>query len=95
MSGRRALDDRANVRSQVTSRLLQSFMPTSKTATVVGSDTVEGISPSLRAKCHKLNELATSKLAEIITHVSAGDLGWQGYKESEVIVARQLLDSEN
>lgn len=59
------------------------------------SDTVGVTSLSLRAKCHKLNELATSQLAEIITHVSAGDAGWQGYKESEVIVARLLLDSEN
>ncbi len=69
-------------------------MQVSRTALGLGSDAVGVNSPSLQDKCRKLNELATSKLAEIITHVSAGDAGWQGYKESEVIVARQLLDSE-
>ena len=52
------------------------------------------ISPSLRVKCGKLNELATSKLAEILTRVSAGNASRQGYEESEVIAARQLLNNE-
>lgn len=69
-------------------------MQASRTALGLGSDAVGINSPSLsQDKCRKLNELATSKLADIITHVSAGDAAWQGYEESEVIGARQLLDT--
>lgn len=69
-------------------------MQASKTTSTVGSDTVAG-TPSSRAKYQKLNELATSELADILTHVSAGAGSWQGYKEAEVIAARQLLDNES
>lgn len=69
-------------------------MQASRTTSAVGSDTVGATSPSSWAKCQKLNELATSKLTDILTHVSAGAVSWQGYKESEVIAARQLLNDE-
>jgi hypothetical protein len=42
----------------------------------------------------KLEELATSKLAEIIRQFSSGKKGWTGYDEAEVIAARELLDRD-
>ena len=80
---------------KVTSKLLQSHPQASRTTSTIGSGTAGLISPPLRAKDQKLNELATSKLADIVAHYAAGDAGWQGYKESEVIAARQLLDLES
>lgn len=43
----------------------------------------------------QLNELATSKLAEIIRKYSTGENGWQGYDEAEVIAARALLAQDS
>jgi ER membrane protein complex subunit 2 len=42
----------------------------------------------------KLEELATTKLAEIVRRYSSGDQAWQGYDEAEVIAARELLDRD-
>ena len=42
----------------------------------------------------KLNELATSSLAEIIRQHSTGQSGWSGYEEAEIIAARELLDRD-
>lgn len=42
----------------------------------------------------RLNELATAKLAEIIRHYTAGEKGWDGYDEAEVIATRALLDRD-
>lgn len=39
----------------------------------------------------RLDELATSKLAEIVRHSAARDRGWRGYDEAEVAAARELL----
>ncbi|KAJ8127275.1 hypothetical protein O1611_g6362 [Lasiodiplodia mahajangana] len=44
---------------------------------------------------HNLDELATKKLAEIIRRNSAGEKDWQGYDESEIAAARQLLESNS
>ncbi|KAI1319885.1 tetratricopeptide [Xylariaceae sp. FL0255] len=41
----------------------------------------------------KLDELATSKLAEIVRRKSSGEKDWQGYDEAEIIAARELLES--
>ena len=41
-----------------------------------------------------LNALATSKLAEIVRRSSSGERGWDGYSQSELIVARELLDRD-
>ncbi|KAF0331550.1 kinetoplast-associated protein KAP [Colletotrichum asianum] len=43
----------------------------------------------------KLNEVATQKLAEIVRRNSAKDRLWQGYDESEVAAARDLLSKES
>jgi len=42
----------------------------------------------------KLNELATSKLAESIRKHSTEEHGWDGYQEAEIIAARELLDRD-
>jgi len=44
------------------------------------------------ATVKKLEELATSKLGEIVRNASAGKSGWTGFDQAEVIAARELLD---
>jgi hypothetical protein len=51
-------------------------------------------SPPKLATVQKLEQLATSKLGEIIRNYSAGNKGWTGYDEAEVIAARELLDRD-
>jgi hypothetical protein len=43
----------------------------------------------------RLNEAATSKLAEIIRRNASGEAGWQGYDEAEIIAAKELLDRQS
>lgn len=42
----------------------------------------------------KLEEIATSKLAEIVRQFGGKKKGWSGYDEAEVIAARELLDRD-
>ncbi|KAK5663004.1 hypothetical protein OQA88_6418 [Cercophora sp. LCS_1] len=42
----------------------------------------------------RLNQLATSKLSEIIRRSTARETGWRGYDELEVEAARKLLSEE-
>lgn len=42
----------------------------------------------------KLEEIATSKLAEIVRQYKSGTKGWAGYDEAEVIATRELLDRD-
>ncbi|KAI1312845.1 tetratricopeptide [Xylaria venustula] len=42
---------------------------------------------------HKLDEVATEKLAEIVRRNSAGEKDWQGYDKAEIAAARELLES--
>jgi len=79
---------------QTTSRLLDSFPHASTTSSALGGITGGDLPLPSQAKIQRLNELATSKLSDIISHASAGDAYWQGYEQSEVISARQLLDRE-
>ncbi|KAF2474516.1 TPR-like protein [Lindgomyces ingoldianus] len=52
-------------------------------------------SPPLKLETvKKLEELATSKLAEIVRQYASGKKGWTGYDEAEVIAARELLDRD-
>ena len=41
---------------------------------------------------NKLNEKATLNILEIVTRRSAGDAGYIGYDESEIIAAKDLID---
>ncbi|CRK15213.1 hypothetical protein BN1708_017358 [Verticillium longisporum] len=52
-------------------------------------------SPPDEATVQKLKELATKKLSEIVRRKDAGEKSWQGYSESEVAAARDLLSKES
>jgi tetratricopeptide (TPR) repeat protein len=58
------------------------------------SDDSEDIAPPRLSTVQKLEEIATSKLAEIVRRYGAGEKGWTGYDEAEVIAARELLDRD-
>jgi hypothetical protein len=49
--------------------------------------------PSI-ATVKKLEEIATSKLAEIVRRYKLGRKDWGGYDEAEIIAARELLDRD-
>lgn len=48
-----------------------------------------------KATVEKLDEMATSKLGEIVRRSSQKEEGWQGYDEAEVAAARELLLKES
>ena len=52
------------------------------------------LAPPTLESVKKLNELATSKLGEIVRRGSSGEKGWDGYSESELIAARELLNRD-
>ncbi|KAF2242554.1 TPR-like protein [Trematosphaeria pertusa] len=52
----------------------------------------DDVPPPNLASVKKLDELATSKLAEIVRQYGSGKKGWTGFDEAEVIAARELLD---
>ncbi|KAF2710291.1 hypothetical protein K504DRAFT_377074 [Pleomassaria siparia CBS 279.74] len=56
------------------------------------NDEEEAGPPPKLATVKKLEELATSKLAEIVRQYNAGKTGWTGLDEAEVIAAKALLD---
>lgn len=47
------------------------------------------------ATLQRLDELATGKLAEITRRFTAGEKGWQGYDEAEIVAAKALLEEES
>lgn len=79
---------------QSTTRLLD-VLSKQKKSQPASSDPVTGdlAPPSIRS-VEKLNELATSKLVEILRHSAAGDVGWDGYSQAELIAAQELLDRD-
>ena len=58
------------------------------------SDATGDLAPPSLSQVQKLNELATGKLAEIVRRSSAGEAGWDGYDQAEVIAARELLNRD-
>ncbi|KAI1498569.1 tetratricopeptide [Biscogniauxia marginata] len=54
----------------------------------------DGFSLPDSATLRKLDEAATEKLSEIVRRHSAGEKGWQGYDQAEIIAARQLLEND-
>lgn len=58
------------------------------------SDEGEFTLPDART-IERLNQLATSKLSEIIRRSTARESGWRGYDELEVDAARKLLSEES
>jgi len=55
----------------------------------------DDLPPPTLESVKKLEEIATSKLAEIVRQYSSGNAAWQGYNEAEVIAARELLDRDS
>jgi ER membrane protein complex subunit 2 len=47
------------------------------------------------ATLQRLDELATEKLAEITRKFAAGEKGWQGYDEAEIVAAKALLEKDS
>jgi hypothetical protein len=70
---------------QVTSRLLKETTSLSKPA-----DADDFTVPN-RATVERLDELATSKLAEIVRRFASQEPQWRGYDEAEIAAARELL----
>ncbi|KAI9826469.1 MAG: hypothetical protein M1819_007362 [Sarea resinae] len=71
------------------SRLLPLLSQGSKSSSALA----ELAPPSLET-VQKLNERATSKLVEIVRRSSAGEDGWDGYDQAEIIAAKELLDRD-
>ncbi|KAL9092507.1 MAG: hypothetical protein Q9159_000854 [Coniocarpon cinnabarinum] len=77
-----------------TSKLLQTLQKTSPTSVVSREVTEDEFAPPPLPTVQRLNELATSRLAEIVRKASLKTSGWEGYEEAEVIAARELLDRD-
>ncbi|GKT49297.1 TPR repeat-containing protein C19B12.01 [Colletotrichum spaethianum] len=74
---------------KVTNRLIKEPLKPSRQ-----TDSEEWSLPDVTT-LQKLNELATEKLAEIVRRNGAQERLWQGYDESEVAAARDLLSKES
>jgi len=83
-------------RSQQTDILLQStsrLIPLLSNASSKSAKGAEAeLAPPSLQTTQKLNEVATSKLAEIVRRGKASDKDWNGYSEAELIAAQALLD---
>ncbi|KAF2112370.1 hypothetical protein BDV96DRAFT_159730 [Lophiotrema nucula] len=66
----------------------------SDSSSVKRSNGDEEVQPPKLQTVKKLEELATTKLAEIVRQYGAGKKGWAGFAEAEVIAARELLDRD-
>ncbi|KAK6832938.1 hypothetical protein PG987_007632 [Apiospora arundinis] len=55
----------------------------------------DGLSPPNLSTLQKLDGLATEKLGEITRRFTAGERGWQGYNEAEIVAARELLEKSS
>ncbi|KAJ9630477.1 Inositol phosphatase SIW14 [Taxawa tesnikishii (nom. ined.)] len=77
-----------------TSRLLETLNKTSKPASASSNAQGGDLAPPTLSSVQRLNELSTSKLAEIIRRSSAGEKGWDGYDQAEIIATRELLDRD-
>ena len=77
---------------KATDRLLEVLSNTKKSQQS-SADPVNGdLAPPSISSVKKLNEAATAKLGEIVRRSSSGERGWDGYSESELIAARELLE---
>ncbi|KAF1994484.1 hypothetical protein P154DRAFT_581779, partial [Amniculicola lignicola CBS 123094] len=74
--------------------LLSSAAPSTAAAKRQAAADEEDTSPPKLETVKKLEELATTKLGEIVRNYASGKKGWTGYDEAEVIAARELLDRE-
>jgi len=79
---------------QTTNKLQQLLARVSATAVSIKEASDDDLPPPSLSTVQRLNELATSKLAEIIRRSSTREKGWEGYEGSEIIAARELLDRD-
>lgn len=75
---------------QTSEKLLEITRKPQKGAADVSGDLAPPPPPALES----LSELATSKLAEIVRRGTAGETGWDGYDEAELIAAKELLNRD-
>ncbi|KAJ9668752.1 Inositol phosphatase SIW14 [Coniosporium apollinis] len=74
-----------------TKHLLSLLSKTSKPAPAAADPQFGDLAPPSLATIERLHELATAKLAEIVRRNAAGESGWDGYDQAEVIAAGELL----
>jgi hypothetical protein len=74
--------------AKVTDKLLQNSPKSRK-------DSSEGFPLPDQATVEKLNQVATTKLGEIVRRNGAKEKLWQGYDAGEIAAARELLDSSS
>lgn len=77
-----------------TAKLLQTLNKTGSNAVATREAAETEYSPPSAVTVQKLNEKATSKLAEIVRKASLKTDKWEGYEQSEIIAARELLDRD-
>lgn len=77
---------------KITSAKLLEVLPKGGKGAVTTAD--DDLPPPDRSTLERLNELATSKLAEIVRKSASGEKGWGGHDQAEVIAARALLDKD-
>ncbi|KAF1815969.1 hypothetical protein P152DRAFT_411307 [Eremomyces bilateralis CBS 781.70] len=73
----------------VSSKLISLLEVETKT---VSKDKTGELSVPDKATVESLNELATSKLVEILRKGSSGEHGWDGYEDAELVAIQALLD---
>ncbi|GAM89261.1 hypothetical protein ANO11243_072980 [Dothideomycetidae sp. 11243] len=74
------------------SKLIELLTKSQKTSG--GFDASGGLNTPPLGAVESLNELATSKLGQIVRRGAAKQTGWDGYDEAELIAARALLDQD-
>lgn len=77
---------------KIASRKLLETLPQGGRSAV--ATTEDDLPPPDRSTVERLNQLATSKLAEIVRKSSSGERGWEGYDQAELIAARALLNQD-
>lgn len=77
-----------------TARLLQTLNKIGNNSVAIRDTADDDFAPPSVSTVQRLNEMSTSRLAEIVRKASLKTAGWEGYGESEVIAARELLDRD-
>lgn len=78
----------------VTKKLIPILSETSNSSKRNNNAEEEDAPPPELETVKKLEELATSKLAEIVRQHGSGNKAWAGFDKAEVIAARELLDRD-
>lgn len=79
---------------QTTNKILELFPESSKPSSALSDPIVGDLAPPPITTVKQLNELSTSKLADICRQHMLKAKDWDGYDEAEVIAARELLNRD-